>query len=592
MKQFFISLLATITGIFISILLFFFIGIAILAFMLNTTKNKSVDVLPHSILHIQIDYPIKDRSSGNPLTHFDFGTMTPKTQLGLYEILQCVEKAKNDSNIRGIYLDMSFIPTGYATMQELRNALLDFKKDGKFIVSYSEMYTTGAYYLASAGDMIYLHPRGFLFFSGLQGKAAYFKGLMEKAGIEAQVFLGKENIYKSATEIFTRDKMSEESRLQAMNYSQAIWNNMLKEISAERGISVSNLNAYANSMRLVAHEGLISNGLIDGFMYKDELIDDLKALSGLGEKEKWRTIKIERYYYSTKKAVKTKKDKIALIFASGEMVPGKSGEDENRMGADDISAMIRKARKDSMVRAIVLRINSGGGSALAADIIWREVSLAAATKPVVASFGDVAGSGAYYMATPASLIVAQPNSLTGSIGVFGILFNVRKLFNDKLGITFDGIKTNTYADLFSIDRPLNEGEKALFDETIQNTYETFISRVASGRRISNEQVHTIARGRVWDAVSAKDTGLIDTLGSLQTAIAIAAEKAGITEYSIDELPKQKTFTSELLKNFAENVSMQLLNKLHSEIYENYRRIKYFSGMQGIQARMVEEITFY
>ncbi len=590
MKDFLKFTLATIVGIIISTIIITFIFIGIITAVVSSTKDKEVTVKPNSVLHIKLQNAITDRSSKNPFDNFNFQTMKAEPKLGLDDILKNIKKAKTDDKIKGIYLDITYIPAGIATTEEIRNALLDFKESGKFIISYSDAYTQIAYYFATVSDKIYLNPEGLLEFKGLRAELMFFKGSFEKLGIVPQVV--RHGKFKSAIEPFTLDKMSDENREQIIIYVNSIWNNILEEISKQRNISIEQLNYLADNKVIINPETAFEHKMIDGIKYKDEILAELKELLKIDEKKDIRFISLSKYTNAPKKR-KHKglaKDKIAVVFASGMINIGEG--DEESIGSDRISKAIRKARLDKSIKAVVLRVNSGGGSATASDIILREVALTAQVKPVIASMGDVAASGGYYIACAADTIVASPNTITGSIGAFGIFFNAKKFLDEKLGITVDSVNTNAYSDFPSFTRPIKKAEKEIIQNYIEKVYDVFISHVAEGRNMTKAQVDSIGQGRVWSGVNAKEIGLIDVFGGLETAINIAAKKANLEHYRIVSLPIQEDPFVQLVKQITGEVQASFWKNNLGEGYRYYNNLQRALKMKGVQAIMPFEIEIY
>ena len=582
---------ASMTGSFILIVILFFILMGMVLSVASLSKKEVVVVPENSILQLKLNEEIADRSSSNPFNNFDFSSFKTSKSPGLNEILQNIKKAKTDDNIKGIFLDLGTIPSGIATIEEIRNALLDFKSSKKFIVSYSEEYTQKAYYIASVSDKVYLYPEGALDFKGLNGEVMFFKGLLDKLDVDVQIL--RHGKFKSAVEPFVLDKMSEPNKEQTLKYISGIWNHMLEGISESRKMSVFQLNGIADSFKIQKAQDAVTYKLVDKLMYKDELLAELRNLLGIGKNDKINSISLQKYVSvpdKTKKIHKTK-DKIAVIYALGEIVSGK-GDDET-IGSDRISEAIRKARLDSTVKAIVLRVNSPGGSALASDVIWREVTLSKKTKPVVVSMGDLAASGGYYIACAATRIVADPTTLTGSIGVFGLIPNLKGLYNNKLGVSFDNVKTNNYADIGSTYRPLTNSEENIYQTSVENIYETFITHVAEGRGMTKEKVDSIGQGRVWSGVDALEIGLIDEFGGLEKSIEIAAKLAKIEEYKIQSLPAQKDPFTQIMEELSgESTDQTILKNKLGELYEFYNYIQYVKNTKGVQARIPYTIKIY
>lgn len=584
MKDFLKFLLATIAGILITFVMFFFLLLIIIS---ASSKDKPVEVKPNTILHITLSEQIVERSTDSPFNLFPADGFSSLKQIGLNDILNNIKKAKSDNNIAGIYIEPYFLSAGIGTIEEIRNALIDFKESGKFIISYSEVYTQSGYYLSSVSDEIYLTPTGELPLHGLGATIIFFKDAMDKLGIEAQII--RHGSYKSAVEPFMYNQMSEENREQTLAWVSSIWNHMLQGISKERNIPVTKLDNLADNLTLKSAEDALANNLVDSLIYKDEVINILKDLTGTEEKNDLNSISLRKYT----KVPKTKdykglaRDKIAVIYAHGNVVMGNRGE--GAVSSERISKAIRKARRDSTIKAIVFRVNSGGGSALASEVIWREVDLATKVKPVVASMGDVAASGGYYILAPADTIVANPNTITGSIGVFSILPNAQKFFNSKLGINMDVAKTNPYSDMGNPFRSLKDEETEYIRFSIEKIYDTFVSHVSSGRKMTWDEIDAIGQGRIWSGTNAMENGLIDVYGGLNRAIEIAAEMCGIEKYRIVELPVLEDPLQLLLKEFSENARTRILKKELGEHYKYLKQLENLKNMSGVQARIPFEV---
>jgi len=589
MKQFFKYVLATIVGIVISSIVIFLMFLGIVGAIVSSADKKEVKVEPNSILYVDLKQEIVDRGSEDPFKGFDFASFQPNSPMGLNQILKAIANAKEDSNIKGILLELDAVNAGAATTEEIRNALIDFKSSGKFIYAYSDTYSQKAYYLASVADSVFLNPEGMIEWLGLRSEIMFFKKTLEKLGVEPQIL--RHGKFKSAVEPFMLDKMSPENREQTLTYVSSIWNQWVKGISETRGISADKLNSMANNMEIFNAKKAMENKLVDGLIYKDELIATLKTKLGIEEKKDISSIELKKYFKAPEVAKrKFSKDKIAVIYASGEIGMGEGGDDN--IGSEGLSRTIRKARRDSSIKAIVFRINSPGGSALASEVIWREVDLAAKVKPVIVSMGDVAASGGYYIAAPATTIMANPTTITGSIGVFGLFFNLQKALDNKLGITVDVVKTNDHADFFSVFRPMTAEEKAVGQMFIEQTYQTFIGHVSAGRGIPVEQVDAIGQGRVWSGVNAKDIKLVDEFGGLTDAIKLAAEKAGLENYRLVELPKQKKLFEQLMEDMSAEAKAWMLKDELGLSFKAYNRIKSMLNNQGVQARMPYDIEVY
>jgi len=581
MKQFFKFMFASMLGSFLTILILTVILVGIIAIIAVSASDDEVVIDKNTVLVMKLDKSIVDRAPRMPVFAFT-GTEKPT---GLTDILKNLKKAKADKNITGIYLDLSGVAASMATIEEIREGLLDFKKSGKFIWSYSEGYDQKAYYLATAGDKIYLNPQGIVFFKGLDANVMFLKGTLEKLDIKVQVI--RHGKFKAATEPLFLDKMSPENRKQITELLAALWDKMLNGISETRQISKEELNRTADSLKLGKAEEALKYKFIDQIAYKDEFLNDLRKKLGLKEKAKIKSIMMDKYTnVADPEKQSTSKDKIAVIYAQGSIGSGE-GDDQN-IGSERISKAIRKAREDDKVKAIVFRINSGGGDGLASDVIWREVQLAAKVKPVVASFGDVAASGGYYIACAASKILAEPNTITGSIGVFGLIPNFEGLMKNKLGITFDEAITNKNAGFIPVQRPLTPFEYAIIQKEIETFYDNFITKVAEGRKMTKANVDSIGQGRVWSGTDAKKIGLIDEFGGLTQAVNVAAEMAKLKSYRLMSLPEQKDPYQQIIDEIFGNSPESRIQNLLGEDFKYYKVIKDLREMKGIQARMLYE----
>lgn len=588
MKSFFKYTLATIVGFLISLFILFFVFLGILGTMIANT-DKPTQVKPNSVLHLHLNQEIRDRGSDNPMNNFDITTLKLVKKPGLNDILNNIEKAKDDENIKGIFLDLRFIQGGFATVKEIRDALLDFKESGKFIISYSDIYSQKAYYLASVSDSIFLNPMGMIDFSGLTKQVIFYKGAFDKLGIEPEIIRHGE--YKSYVEPYMLKKMSEENRKQTIAYLADVWNYMVKEIAIARQIEVETLNKAADDLTAVFDPEQCANlNFVDGLKYRDEMISSLKIITGVKSDKKVSLISLEQYNTVPKKRVEKSliKDKIAVVYTEGDITFGEG--DENSVGADRFSEAIRNARTDTTIKAIVVRVNSPGGSMLASEIIRREIYLASTQKPVVASMGSVAASGGYYIICNADTILASPNSITGSIGVFALLFNAKQFLNDKIGITSDVVKTNDKSDLGTFLRPLTESEKALLLKYVKSSYDDFIGLVADGRDMKTEEVDKIGRGLVYSGEDALNIGLIDKFGGLKKAIEVAAEMAKIETYRIVNLPKEDDPFESILKGLTSEVKNHYLKSEFGNDYRYYSEFKNLLRFQGIQARLPFELV--
>ncbi len=571
-------------GTFLMFVVFFFLMIGIIASAVSFSSKEEVKISDKSVLHLKFDGNVSDRSSNNPFQEFNFGTMKSNKELGLNDILANLKKAKTDPNIKGIYLDLSNLSMGISLLEEIRNGLLDFKNSGKFIISYSEMYSQKSYYLASVADKIYLNKEGSIDFHGLAAEIMFFKGLMQKLDVDMQII--RHGKFKSAVEPFLLDKMSDANREQTRLFIGSIWNHIVKGISVSRKISEAELQNIADNLLVQSAEDALKYKFVDELVYKDQIIDALRKKLEIGENDEIAFTSLSNYADVKTSDSKTKfsKNKIAVVYAVGAIEGGK-GNDQT-IGSERISEAIRAARVDKNVKAIVLRVNSPGGDALASEVIWREVMLAKKAKPVVVSMGDYAASGGYYIACAADKIIASPTTITGSIGVFGMIPNMQKMFNNKLGITFDTVLTNKNAATISGNRPLSSFQEKVILNQIERIYGVFINHVAEGRKMTVAQVDSIGQGRVWSGFDAKRIGLVDDFGGLDKAIEEAVKLAKLTEYKVVEYPKQKDFFKQIIDEFSgEDATTKALQKELGTNYIYYTTLKSVASMKGIQARL-------
>ncbi len=596
MKSFFKYVLATIVGFLLINILMFFVFFGFIG-ALVTMGDKTVETKDNSLLEITLSSPISDRTSTNPFDNLDFMSMTSTQPLGLNNILKSIRNAASDPKIKGIYLNINdiqgyFIP--FATVEEIRNALAEFKDSGKFIYSYTNLgYSQTAYYLASVADSVFVNPETPLMLMGLGSNLTFFKDLLDKIGVQAEIIkVGK---YKSAVEPFTRTEISEANREQIAAYMNSLWGNMLKSIAESRHLSVDSLNWLADNVNYRTAQEEMAFGLYDGVCYEDEMLLFLKKKCHVAADKKLSLVSLSDYS-KTSKTLSAGKNKIAVIYASGEIGMSQSA----KAIGPELAATVRKVREDKNVKAVVLRVNSPGGSALTSDIIWREVDLTSQKKPVIVSMGNVAASGGYYISCAADTIVADPMTLTGSIGIFGQFFNGEKLIKDKLGLTSSTVKTNEHSDFGGAyplplpisNRPFTAYEKQVLQKYIENGYETFLNRVARGRHMTRDEVHEVAQGRVWTGEQALQVGLVDVLGGLDDAIRIAAGKAGLEKYSLSEYPVEKNPFEEFFSSFSASVKAKILNAELGEYYSTFRDLKeIMNTQQGLVARLPYDVKF-
>ena len=581
MGQFFKFTLASTLGVLLAVILTFFIMIGFMAAVVSM-GDEEVIAENHSILRLKFDQQINDRKSNDPFSNFNFNSFEVNETSGLDEILKSIEKAASDSNIDGIYLNAPSVMGGVAQVEEIRNALLKFKESGKFILAYASGYDQKGYYLASVADEVYVHPEGMILFKGLAVESMFFKGTLEKLDIEMQII--RHGKFKAAVEPFMLEKMSDANREQTTALITSIWDDLLSGISEARGISLADLNKTADLLSLDDPLKAVELNFIDGVKYSDEIAAILKEKSSKLDDDDLLFISVGKYtktsFYNDNPVAK---DKIAVIYANGEIKGGKG--DDTFIGEQNISKALIKAREDKRVKAVVLRVNSPGGSALVSDLIWREVVLTTEEKPVVVSMGNVAASGGYYISCAADYIFADPTTITGSIGVFGMIPNTGKFMTNKLGITFDEASTNENSNYITTNKSLSPYQRGVIQNSVERVYDHFITKVANGRSLSKEAVDKIGQGRVWTGTQAIEIGLVDELGGLKNAIAKAAELSEVDQYKIKSLPYQKEPFQQIMDNLmGQSSSVMLKHYLGS----NYKYIQIFDDMENrdiIQARL-------
>ncbi len=582
MKNFLKYTLATITGIIITSILLFIVMLASLS-ALVASGDKPVSISENSILILKAGVPIPDRGNDNPVAGIDLLNMTFSQTPGLNEILRNIAKASADSKIKGILIDNGLMSSGWATTGEIREALKKFRDDGKFVISYSDyVMTQECYYLSSVADKIYINPGSMIDFKGLSSEIMFYKKALDKLGVEVQVT--RHGKFKGAVEPFILDKLSEENKAQITDYVGSIWNSIIEAVSDSRNISTVRLNLMADSLTGYSAEKALEANLVDGLMYVDELTDTLKVLSGISKDKDLNLVSMTKYSkVPDPEKSHSVKNRISVIYASGNIVTGK-GNEEN-IGGNHYAEVIRKERLDSSVKAIVLRVNSPGGNAIASDIMWREIELAKEVKPVVVSMGNYAASGGYYISAPATKIYANSTTISGSIGVFGLIPNANKLLEEKLGLSTETVNTNKNSEFPSVFRPLSTYEKEVLQMNIEKFYSDFVSKVASGRDMSFESVDNIGQGRVWSGVRAMNIGLVDEIGGLKASIKGAAELAGIDSWSIRELPKQEDPYTKILSQLGGEIRLKILNNELGESAKYYKMVQEIRQLTGIQARL-------
>lgn len=576
-----------VTGVICTAIFFFALAGLIGSAMDSGGGAPNLKIEKNSILHLKLDYELNDRTTSDPFSKFDFEN--PEDDPGLIDLIKTIREAAKDDYIKGIYLDANSIAAGMASVEELRKELEQFKKSGKFIYTYGEYYSQKGYYLASVADGIFMHPEGAMEWKGMAANLQFYKNMLDKIGVKAEIFRPTGNKYKSAVEPFFLDKASESNKAQLRELISDFWAEMIEKVASKTGLTADQLNEIANTNPFIDKDHVHFSKFITKTMYDDEFTAFLKSKAGLEEKDKLRLVSISKYYTNVKPVIKSKGDaKIAVVYCEGEIVDGK-GTKEN-IGGDTFLKAIREAREDEDVKAIVLRVNSPGGSAMASELIWREVVLAKKSKPVIVSMGNYAASGGYYISCAADTIVADENTLTGSIGVFSVAFNLEELLNNKIGITSDTVLTNRYADFPNMTRSWKEDEKALYQVQVDKIYKTFLQRVADGRGMSTAQVDSIAQGRVWTGIDAKKIGLVDVIGDMDMAIAIAKKMARVDDIEVVEYPKFKESFKDLFENFGGMYSSYFINKNATEMMGYYKFIESARNLHGNQTRIPYLIT--
>ncbi len=592
MSQFFKFLFASCLGTALALVLLVFLGIFSLAGLVGSaSESKAVNVKANTVLELSFDHPIPEKTNNTPLEPFD---LEQKDVLGLTDMVAAIQKAKTDPDIKGIYMNATMVQAGKATSSVLRAALLDFKTSGKFIVSYANYYSQGAYYLASVSDSLMLNPVGAVDYRGLSSMITYYKGMLDKLDIQMKIFYAGK--FKSATEPLRMDKMSPENRLQVREYLTALNDIMMRDIAASRHISEAELRSAADNFAGMGGESAVKAHLVDRLAYEDEVFTMIKSKLGLEEKDKLNRVSLEDYAKARGKNTNfSTKDKIAVVYAEGTIMDGEEG-DAGTIYDGAFVTILRKIRQDESIKAIVLRINSPGGSVLASENIFREVMLCKqAGKPIVVSMGDVAASGGYYIACQADSIFAEPNTITGSIGVFGTIPMLDKTMKNKLGITYDTVLTGRNSAFGSPFLQFSPEQDAMIQRRIETTYEDFLQKVALGRHKTRDEVNEIAQGRVWPGTRAKTIGLVDDLGGLDRALSAAAKLAGLEKYRTTEYPRTQTGLEQFIgkltksKDKDDGVRAWIVQKELGEMYPIYKAIQDMQRSQGIQARLPYEL---
>lgn len=579
MKEFLRSTLATITGVLICGFIFIILGVTMLAGIVASSESETL-VMPNSVFTLELKGTVQERYQPSPVDQFFENQIST---YGLEDILSSIQKAKENEQIKGIYLHTGALACSTASLQAIHRALADFKQSGKFLIAYADMYTQGGYYLASVADKVIVNPVGSLSWHGLASETMFLKDFLAKIGVKMQIF--RVGTYKSAVEPMTNTEMSPANREQTQAFLESTWKSIVDDVAASRNISVDSLNLLADqNMDLRPAEDYVHCGLADTLMYKDEVLSYLKSLAGLTEEDDLHTLSLDEMTRVKSATPKSKtRDVVAVYYAYGEIDNG-SSYDEG-INSEKMTKDLRDLRKDKNVKAVVLRVNSPGGSAYGSEQIWREVNLLKAEKPVVVSMGDYAASGGYYISCAANKIVAEPTTLTGSIGIFGMMPDASELLTNKLGLHFDGVKTHKMADMGSMSRPFNAEESALMQQMVNQGYALFTKRCAEGRNIPLEELCKIAEGRVWTGSMAKELKLVDELGGLDTAIQLAAELGKVKDYKLKSYPAKQDFLTELLNTRTDRYIHGQLQETFGEYYQGFEWLRHVKQSDRLQARL-------
>lgn len=582
MKDFLKFTGATIVGVILSSIVVFLIGVAILVGTLSGADAETV-VKSNSVMMLELNGVLAERSQESPWAKF---TGNSSAVYGLDDILASIKKAKEHEDIKGIYIQASSLGTSFASLQEIRAALTDFKESGKFIYAYADTYSQGLYYLSSVADKVMLNPQGAVEWKGIAARPIFFKGLLEKLGIEMQIF--KVGTYKSAVEPFINTEMSPENREQVAEYAGSIWNSLVSEVSASRNLSVECLNELADQMLLFSPaEKNVETGLVDTLIYHNDIRNYIKTQIGLDKDEKLPVLSLSDMINVKKNTPKDKSGNIvAVYYASGDIVTTASSVSSDEcIASEKVIKDLRKLQKDEDVKAVVLRVNSGGGSAFASEQIWYAIEELKKEKPVVVSMGDYAASGGYYISCGADWIIADPTTLTGSIGIFGMIPNVEGLTN-KLGLKFDVVKTNKFADIGAMGRAMNADERALIQSSINEGYDLFTKRCAEGRNMTQEEIDKIGQGRVWTGSKALELGLVDELGGINRALEVAIERAKVEGYTVVAYPEKESMLNSILKDTPTNyIEAKLLKDNLGSYYKEFNLLKNLENADYLQARV-------
>lgn len=586
MKQFFKQVFASTLGVIFGGLFLAFLFFLILMGVVSSFESEKTAVAESTVLYFRPESDMVEQGSDNPFDMLDFDNLDIKEkEMGLNKTLAALYAASGDKKIAGMHLHLpSTFSNGFAVLEELRAALQNFKDSGKFIIAYSEFYSEAGYYLASTADKIVLNEAGEMLFNGLHAELMFLKGALDKLGVDMQVV--KYGKYKSAVEPFIATEMSEENRVQVKRYLESILGTYLSQVSKSKGISAERLREISDKLLIRQASDAKTLGLVDELGHEQDVIAYIHEKLNLEEDKKYESLSLAEYFPSRPKNIDFEAGKIALVYAEGEINDGEKG-----MPGKKIIEALRDIRKDEKIKAVVMRINSPGGSALESDVLYHEMKLTAEKKPLIISMGNVAASGGYYMAVAGDYIFAHPGTITGSIGVFGLIPNMQKLFNEKLGITFDGVATGEYSDLGTVTRPMSAAERDVIQGMINRTYESFVNKVAAGRKMSFEGVDSIAQGRVWTGEDALKNGLVDQLGGIKDALAYAANKASLEKYRVVEFPERENPLSAFMDT-KEEVKKDMLKAELGDLYPLLQLHQKIQNMKGVQMRLPFEFEIH
>ncbi|MGE0931896.1 signal peptide peptidase SppA [Peijinzhouia sedimentorum] len=581
--KFFLNVLSTIVGL----ILFMFIGFFIFVGLIGILSSEpEVRIKNQSVLHLNLNRVIQEQTVDNPFAELGMFGSGVNSPLGLIDLKKALKDASTDPKIEGIYLESNFPVAGFSTLSEIRQSLQEFKDNGKFIVAYGEFYSEQGYYIASIADAVHMFPEGEVELNGLGSEFVSIKNTLEKIGVEPEIF--RVGDYKSAVEPFLNEKMSPENREQTESFLNSIYDTVIERIAASRNIELARLHEISDEMLVREPADAVTYKLVDQLSYQDQMYADIKNRLGLEEEADIEFVSVNKYMKVTN-TDKYSPNKIAVMVASGNIVSGKAGGGQEIIASDSFNEEIRKLRDDNSVKAVVLRINSPGGSALASDAMWREIELLKEKKPVITSMSDYAASGGYYMAMGTDYIMAEPTTITGSIGVFGLWFNAERLLNDKLGVNTDYVSTGRYSNFLSLSKPMTEEERQIMQKGVERTYATFTNKAAEGRDMQIEDLLAVASGRVWSGAQAVDNGLVDELGGLDDAVKKAAEMAEVEEYRVLVFPPKVDFIQELINSLNQDVSVRIAKAQLGELYPIMENIKAIKQYEGPQARMPFEL---